>query len=94
MTVAAFVVVDVVVVVVVVVVVASVSVVVAAVPESAHHTLVEPWLQLPQPPFVDLGWRRQEHVAGDGGEGNSHAHYEDDLYETAVAVIDVAPHAD
>ena len=90
MTVAAFVVVDV----VVVVVVASVSVVVAAVPEYAHHTLVEPRLPLPQPLFVDLGWRRQEHVAGDGGEGNSYAHYEDDLYETAVAVIDVAPHAD
>ena len=88
MTVAAIVVVD------VVVVAVSVSVVVAAVPESAHHTLVEPRLPLLQPPFVDLGWRRQEHVAGDGGEGNSYAHYEDDLYETAVAVIDVAPHAD
>ena len=48
MTVAAFVVVDVVVVVVVVVVVASVSVVVAAVPEYAHHTLVEPRLPLPR----------------------------------------------
>ena len=89
MTVAAFVVV-----VDVVVVAVSVSVVAAAVPESAHHTLVEPRLPLLQPPFVDLGWRRQEHVAGDGGEGNSYAHNEDDLYETAVAVIDVAPHAE